>query len=772
MTAALWLALWLQTPPPPPPPVAVLEAGLGFRARTRVPNVERRDPEPRGPQFVARADAWMTFQAVIENNGPPVEGTLVLRDAWAGGRGLVFQKRLTLPSRSRKRVAFPVLHSLANPFRLSLEDASGRAIPVENAPSVEVQAPYTLAIASSLVVVATESNGNFSHFLRPNRDGAFSQERYVVPVTPSDLPTQAIEYHGVDALVLDDVALDALSVEQQEAILQFTARGGVLVVALLRNGHRVAGTLLEAALPATPAATRNVAEIAALARVTGSECKLDAPLGLTTFALRPGASAWDAATPVAAHRPFERGTVVALGFPLSSRFLETWPASSRFMDGLAAGRPAPLVPMAGEYQASGLRHDLAVALKSSMIRRLPPFKQVLGLMGAYAAVVVLLPIALTFKSRRLEWSWVFVFAIALAGSGVVYALGARYIRGESVAHRIGLIEGGSEGGPHLRHNFWSVFTARGERLELSFEEPSAVPFHFGRELSLRGTSGEVEPLTVGYDGVRLRGLRTYTQDSTLFETTDLQRLPSGLRAFANENGRVVVKGDPAFPLHGGWVVSDNRVMEVKGLGAGEADVAYPGEPLRKVLDGLSSEPDRLLLKAQEALLNLASAESRARKVPIFLYRYEGDPSLKGSAIREQGYDFGWTEVQNWPRDASRVQWSMRQTSVVEEVSGGSGDIEFVLSLTGLPDGWRVVDLRPSRTSDWGVRIDLFSLASNAWVAAASRSIPAASYVHYGPLGTAAVRIRFRFNGELREREDPKYVMNSFRVESTIERSPR
>ncbi len=121
MTAALMLALWLQNPPPVQG-VAVVEAGLGFRARTRTPNVERRNPEPRGPQFVARADAWMTFQAVLENNGAAVEGTLVLREAFAGGRGLAYQKRITLPARSRKRVAFPVLHSLANPFSLSLED--------------------------------------------------------------------------------------------------------------------------------------------------------------------------------------------------------------------------------------------------------------------------------------------------------------------------------------------------------------------------------------------------------------------------------------------------------------------------------------------------------------------------------------------------------------------------------------------------------------------------------------------------------------------------
>src|SRR6185503_20308028 len=167
-------------------------------------------------------------------------------------------------------------------------------------------------------------------------------------------------------------------------------------------------------------------------------------------------------------------------------------------------------------QSSALRTEMARALKESMVRSIPPFKTVLWLMAGYGAVIAFLPYAIFRRINRLEWSWAAVFVLAAGGAGVVYGVGQSYLRKDSAAYRVGVIDGGSEAGIHLRHNFWSLFTASGDRLDLSFEDVSTVPYVLGRELKLRGTTDE-ETLTVCYDELRLTDLRTYSQDSTLFE---------------------------------------------------------------------------------------------------------------------------------------------------------------------------------------------------------------------------------------------------------------
>lgn len=778
----VWLMFAFQDPPPPPG-VQVVEAGTGFRSKTRLPNVPRTAAEPRGPPFFGRENMWMPFEAVLENTGPAVEGTLVLREKFAL-RGLVYRKRISLPSRSRKRIAFPVLHSVSHPFLMSLEDDRGNSIALGGANSVELGLPHTCSVGSTLVIVATESTGNFAHFLRPTREGAYSEERFVVPVAAADLPANAIEYHGVNTVVLDDIALTTLSSEQQDALLQFTARGGVLVACLLRNAHQVAGSALEPALPGLPGSAQNLTEVRALGKATAGACALDAPLAMTTFKPRSGATAWDAEAPVIVHRAHGHGTVVACGFPLSARFLETWPEASRFMDTIAVASSGSVVPMPGEYEASSLRKNLAVALKSSMIRKLPPFKQILGLMAGYGVAIVILPIALTYKFRRLEWSWVAVFLIALAGSGVVYGVGQRYIRGESVAHRVSLVEGGTAAGPHVRHNFWSVFTARGERLDLAFEEPSSVPFHFGRELSLRGTSGDAEVLTIGYDEVRLSGLKTYTQDSTLFETTDLQRLPASFRVFARAGDQrtpsIVIAGDPGFPLHRGWIVFGDQVTEVKSFGSGEEVYAHPSTTLTQAKARLAAEEDLLYRRVAEALLDEARMESNARRAPLFLYQYEGDPALKGDVLAERGFDFGWTEVEGWQAGENRPIWTWQMRAATPTKSPDpyqdlltDKGVEYVLTLK-VPEGFRPADLGLSRQSNPTYRIDLYNVSTQSWIAASNTHMSASAYTQTSPLGTSFVRVRFRIDpNRVRDRywESPETWVTTFRVESTIERSP-
>jgi len=765
--AALIALAWVQQPPAPREGIVIRELGVGFHSNCELPNLPLRQGEPRRPPYVGRLDTWMPFQITLENLGPAVEGSLVIRDAFAtGAPDIVFRKQVSLPAQGRKHVRFPIFHRGGQANRvLTFESDSGGTILLEGARSVEISPPHTAGATSSMLLVATESRGNFSHFLGRSRGGPLTQNRYVLPVLPTELPSTALEYHGIDALALDDIPVDTLSSDQQDAIRQFVSRGGTLVLCSFRHAERMRQTKLADLLPGRTVEIRNVANVGALQAATGFPCVLDAPLAMTTYGLESGARGWDPAAQVLAHRRFDAGVVVACGFPLSAPFLERWPGAPRFAEVLLEGRAATPVPIAGGIQTTNLRHDIAFALKESMVRSIPPFRTVLWIMIAYAAITAIVPYALFRRLNRLEWSWAAIFAFALAGAGVVYGVGQSYLRQGSVAFRVGVIDGGAEDGSHLRHNFWSLFTARGDRLNLSFEEPSAVPYPLGRELKLRGASDN-STITIGYDDVRLGEFRTYSQDSSLFETTDRASLPARLIPTATEaegTTTVRLRTSGGFPIRRAWIVGADDVSEISDFPGQETAVRVPNSTMAEIAARLKAGNDLLFEKVVAVLLAQAQARSKLARKRVLLYQYDGAPSLKNQAIPERGLDFGLLDIDGVEVIPSQERWNIRrQESPEQNLSAEAAlysaeGVVYSMVLRDLADGCCVRDIR---FSDPGyVVLEIFDHRDQSWhTVRGNSSFSAEGVVHQSPLGSAYAQLRTRARNRSYEGNEYRYYV--------------
>lgn len=772
--------------------LTVQEVGLGFRAKGRLPNLQYYPDQRKLPTFMGRMDTWMPFQVTLKNTGPAVEGTLLLRESYTGASTLLeYRKHLSLPPGARKRITFPVFYRSVSPLELTFEDDRHGELRLGHDTTLLVPNPRTVAPVCSLVLVATESQENFAHFLRRRGPNAYAQKHYLVPVSPAQLPANAIEYHGVDALVLDDLPLEALGEPQTDAIAQFVARGGLLLVCLLRHSERLAGTRLETLLPALPTGLHNTSELASLERAVGIECRLDSPIAVTSFTLREGAEAWEEFSPVIAHRPFEQGLVVVCGFPLSAKFLSTWPGAPWLMDLLANFEARALIPLAGEGDLSGLRSDLALALKDSMIREIPPFAYVLGIMLVYCLLVGVVPYFAFRWLGRTEWAWACIVLIALIGSGAVYGLGLHYYREDSYAYRIGLIEGGGEEGFHLRHNFWSLFSAEGARLDLDFEESCTIPFPFGTELVLRGADTAQDSMTLSFDGARLQNLPTYTQDSTLFETTDTQMLEGQVALLAGPLGRLALFCSPSMPVARAWVAHSGNVKEVR-VSAGEQLAVEPLDaPYNPVVglpgDVLEAEPgDRLLACSLQVLLKHIARVSLERSRPVLLYLHEGTPALTNRGIPEHCLDFGLAVAPRWLDHAGPRSWRLRRTTLppqgsYDEALYSEEGVEFAAYLN-LPQHHQLHNIRVSwgRERRYGpATVEVFDWKAGAWSGVTSnRNYGIEGFVHVTPLRSAHARLRVRIDPEQESRHRQYYyyyhrnLLETLDVESWLEKEEK
>jgi len=719
------------------------DLGIGFLPAGELPNL-RAMPDRPGEKFVLR-DGWATFQVTLVNRGEAVEGVLsVTPDDPGTANPIAYQKRVSLPRGASKRITFPVLKNTVYPFEVTFDDASLGRVPFSvgeraTARTLTIGNPRSVVLTAEVFLVATAERSTFAHFLHRDSQDRFTADRVVIPVDPATLPTTAVEYQSADVVVLDDVPFDGLTPAQQSALAQFVCRGGVLVACLARHADRAKG-VLEALLPGTPAALKNVDGISALETATGVPCRFPKPQAVMTFAARPGARSWGPDEVTVLHARADRGTVIACGFPFSMRYFETWAGSRDFAGAFAtAARPARVGAPGSVLYRQPLRQDLARVLKASIAKSLPPFATVVVLMAAYALAVIVLPYGVFRPLRRLEWAWVAVFAIALAGSGVVWGVGAKYLRLQGAAHRVTLVEGGARPGPHLRHNFWCVFSATGERMSIAFEDAPVVPHPFGNELALRGAEDRAETMRAAYDeDAQIRGMRTFAQDTVLFETTDACTLTGAVRFDATvDDGRL--KGlfdvDRAMPLHAAWIAYGGKLHEVR---PGPFDVAVASTAGA----ALPEDASRFFREAFRGVSAEALRVSEDAGAPVLLYRYEGQPGLARPALREESFHFGLVEPAGAEGPASRSQNLRASVRRALDSEAPDNGVDFSLTAVGVPPGHSIASLTVRCKHVPQLELQLMVAGHGSWerVAQGAR-LEASRYVFYSPLGHPHVRAR-------------------------------
>ncbi|HEU4338523.1 MAG TPA: hypothetical protein VFS19_00520 [Planctomycetota bacterium] len=688
------------------PGILVEEAGFGFLPSTEVFNFPVRGRVGGLPKFVGKFDAWVPFQAILVNNGPARTGVLTLRPLQGGaGEAISYSRQITLPQDGRKRFSFPVRATYESMLLTFRDDRAG-AVRLGGEWEHLVREPRIAAPNTEIVLIATDAKTNYRNYVFPRRRSEQAPDRAIVVVAQEQLPSTALEYDSVGLLILDDIAADALTPAQNSAIHQWVCRGGAVVITLLHNAHRIKGTHLEPLLAGPPGQVRNVKYMKPFEDATSYLCGLDAETAVQTFDVPDGAEG----DPMLLTRRVDRGISVACGLPLSSKVLEAWPAAPHLIDAfLKLARPAR-IPLPGGLAAQRVRDPIAPAMKGSVLKSVPPFKTVSVLMIVYVLALVVLPYAVMRPFRRLELAWFGVVALALAGSGIVYGVGVGYLKTQSVATRVTIVEGGSAGGPHVRHNYWCLFSARGGSADLGFEDPPVLPFPFGRQLALRGAGSASEPLQAAFDpDAQVRAFPMFAQDSVLLETTDTVTLPGTIRFQVQKGADGTLRGNvevgTGFPLRDAWIVDGPRILPVK---PGSFEIPMGAHSVAGIAGSLLEQ------KGFEAVTRaLEVADDRGR--PALLYRYEGTPSLTNTDIKEEAIHFGILESSAW---SVHVHGQTTWTGVIRAPVDPSievEEIEFTLRTRDIPPGYEAQDLRIS--SEWarrGCRFEIYDRVAGQW----------------------------------------------------------
>ncbi len=343
-----------------------------------------------------RENQWFPLLVEVVNNGGDVTGRVVVRPDRSGNAfANTFSAPVEMPAGSRKSVFLYVsARSFATEVRVEFIDAQGlplaeQAVPLRNVFfQDQLHVVLTQATAGSVDLTGVRSGGYTAH-----------QANWLI----ENIPDQASALDAIDMMVISDIDTGPMSSAQRQAVADWVADGGHLVVTGGANWQATAAAL-EDLLPLQPDASSTVDNLDGLAAL-GSTGELRGETIAATGTLIDQAqtlAATEDGLPLLARRAWGLGTVDYLAVDPLAQPMRDWDGRSELWFTLAASvEPLP-----------AWSHDLfdtdratnAVEIMPGL-DLLPDVLPLCGFLAAYVALIGPLNYVILNRINRREWAW-------------------------------------------------------------------------------------------------------------------------------------------------------------------------------------------------------------------------------------------------------------------------------------------------------------------------------------------------------------------------------
>ncbi len=348
---------------------------------------------------------WVPLTVDLENPGADLE--IEIQGATGSGR-TTYHMPVELPHGARKRVPLLIQHNGAR--RVGVAAMLGRTELAESSSTLKMTDGEPL-----IVVVGDDSTPP------PGVDKLGRSGRPIVVTADADgLPEHVLGWGSVDYVVLAGDALSRASEAQREALAQWVALGGELIVTGGPGAAAALAALPDALRPATVQGSREAEVFGGLEALGGGQpIAGSAPIALLDAA--PGAVpiAPDAdGSPLLVQRRYGDGAVVALAFDPSLPPFADWAGLEKLWQALHVQR--------GETVWTAPTGDIA-QLGSGLYQLpefdLPSLRWLLALIAVYILLVGPVNYLVLRRRRRLDLAWVTIPALTLIFSAASYGAG-------------------------------------------------------------------------------------------------------------------------------------------------------------------------------------------------------------------------------------------------------------------------------------------------------------------------------------------------------------
>lgn len=400
----------------------------------RQPNIRVSMLVDAGFNSYVKENAWTPLRITLVNSGDPIEGEVELTNTSLATTER-FAQAITLGRNARRQT---MLYAPPGSDSLEVRLISGGRVIASVIPVTRQLAP-----TDRLVLIASDPPDAFNFIGDTRAPGGSSSALALLRI--DQFPDRVAALAIADAIILDNVDTNALTLSQRDAIRQWVIGGGHLILAGGSNAELVLSGLSEIA-PGRPErilTDANADALADLATPIAPEplTALPSPT-IPVIRLRPAAPhvrtlAGSDETPLILRREVGRGIVDQLAFDPALAPLRDWPGRTALFTALFGGR----VGLANDVGIGG--DDTAATFAAAALTAAsPPSSLVVG--GFFALYVLIIgPINFIIlrRMRRLSWAWVTVPAIVIGFTLLGVLTGFRLRGNQPHIHRLSVTLG-------------------------------------------------------------------------------------------------------------------------------------------------------------------------------------------------------------------------------------------------------------------------------------------------------------------------------------------
>ncbi|TRY26117.1 hypothetical protein FOI68_10320 [Brevibacillus sp. LEMMJ03] len=511
-------------------------------------------------------------QVTVSNGGADVEGNLVV--AANGGNGddfsVGYYQPVSVAKGATKQVTITVRGDEIGPHTY-VALMQGDDIVAKTSIGGRRHSPDTLFVG---VLAADPDTANF---LGAMPQTAFPNPVRVVPMKAEQFPAAKVQLEMIDILVLNNFALDGLNGQQVQAIRDWTASGGMLVLAGGAHYNKTAGALADLS-PVEVTGVTSLATLSSLAVEKNKPLVLEKPFTVSTANLKTGSVVYaEGGVPLMAVRSLGEGKVLYVAYDLAEEPVASWSGNGRFWaEALTKAFGAALQrtdsdPMNGIW---GLNEaaDRIPSLK------LPDVKWMALFFGCYALLAGPVFFYLLRRKRKQGYMWVAVPVFAVITGAGIFSYGALQRGTGALVHQTGFVQLQGDGQARIRA-ITALFVPTSGDYELEVKGGGKVwpiLYRYGDEASPQAwVSMQSDRTLVQFRDVEFWSMRKVGTEQVV---TDAGSFVSDL-VYADGALKGTVTNKTRYALRDVVIVSGGQVQKVPELAPGSSvQVNLPFNP--------------------------------------------------------------------------------------------------------------------------------------------------------------------------------------------------
>lgn len=411
-----------------------------------------------------RPDDWTPLRVAMTNNGESLRGRLVVRPETSGTVvGNAFSTPVELPSGAQKTATLNIqARTYPDQIRVELIDEDGGVRASRDAPL------FDLNRGDQLYAVVTGAN-TIAPSLTGVHIGGYRAEQAIWGAP--NLPERAQSLASLDLLMLLNIDSESLSPGQREAIEQWVADGGHLLVGGGPNATATASALGEL-LPLLPQEAQSIDDLSELARYAGdNQSELRGPAIIARGSLADGATVLveQAGIPLLIRRELGAGLVDFLAADPTLAPLARWDGLTELWRKLLLTR-SPQPSWRNNFTQSTWGAEAVANLPG--VDLLPPLQTLCLFLGLYVILIGPLNYALLARLRRPGWGWLTIPLVIVSFTLVAWTVGFNLRGAEVIVSRLTVVEAYDDRDEARLRQFIGLLSPRRATYSLSLPEGS------------------------------------------------------------------------------------------------------------------------------------------------------------------------------------------------------------------------------------------------------------------------------------------------------------